>query len=321
MAKADPIASDPPPDGPAQNKPAQNQPAQNKPAAGKTAVYLAGSLITVIVAALVTWAITDGGNSAGGVKVALICAIVAFAINWIAFVPSYLARTEHYYDLTGSATYITVTVLALVLSDDIDARSVLIAVLIGLWALRLGSFLFARVRADGKDGRFDTIKQDWALFFRTWSLQGLWVTVTLAAAVAAITSGHKADFGVLAIIGTLVWVVGFGFETVADQQKSAFRSDPANDGRFITSGVWAWSRHPNYFGEITLWLGIAIIAIPAFHGWQWVGLISPVFVTALLTKISGLPLLERRSDRRWGGEAAYEEYKAKTPVLVPRPPR
>ncbi|MDH3193837.1 MAG: DUF1295 domain-containing protein, partial [Acidimicrobiia bacterium] len=110
-------------------------------------------------------------------------------------------------------------------------------------------------------------------------------------------------------------------ESVADRQKSAFKKSPENEGRFITSGLWAWSRHPNYFGEIVLWTGIAIMSVPVLSGWRWVALISPVFVVLLLTRVSGIPLLEARADKRWGGDRAYEDYKRRTPVLVPRPPR
>ena len=120
--------------------------------------------------------------------------------------------------------------------------------------------------------------------------------------------------------GHAVWLAGFAIEVVADRQKSAFKQDSANDGRFITTGLWAWSRHPNYFGEITLWTGIAIMAVPILSGWQWVVLISPVFVAVLLMRVSGIPMLEARSDKRWGDEEAYQRYRAATPVLVPRPP-
>jgi steroid 5-alpha reductase family enzyme len=123
------------------------------------------------------------------------------------------------------------------------------------------------------------------------------------------------------VLGVLVWIAGFGIEAVADRQKSRFRADPANKGRFIRSGLWAWSRHPNYFGEIVLWVGVAIIAVPVLQGWQWVTLISPVFVTLLLTRVSGVPLLEKKADATWGGQPDYEAYKASTPVLVPRPPQ
>lgn len=287
----------------------------------KTGTFLAGSVAAVVVAALVAVAISDGGDRAGGLSVAVICAIVAFAINWIVYIPSFLAKTEHYFDLTGALTYLTVIVLSLVLSDGVDARAVLIAILVAVWAVRLGSFLFMRVKADGGDSRFVKLKLDWAGFLRIWTIQGLWVVFTLAAGVAAITSGSKTGIGVFAVVGAIVWVVGFAFEVTADRQKSAFKADPKNDGRFISTGVWAWSRHPNYFGEITLWAGIAIIAIPTLSGWQWVGMVSPIFVTLLLTKISGVPMLEWKSDKRWGDEPAYQAYKSATPVLFPRPPR
>lgn len=292
----------------------------NKMGQNKTLEYLAASVVSVVIAGLVAWAISDGAASAGGFKVAVLCAIWAFVLNWIVFVPSWLAKTEHFFDLTGAITYLTVAFLALTLSDNVDARSILIVVLVTIWASRLGLFLFNRVKRDLKDRRFDKLKQNWGAFLRTWSLQGLWVVMTLAAGVAAITSGSKESIGVFAIVGTLVWLIGFGIEVAADTQKSAFKKDSANDGRFISTGVWAWSRHPNYFGEITLWLGIFIIAIPALQGWQWVAIVSPVFVYLLLTRISGVPLLERRADKTWGGQADYEAYKAATPELMMRPP-
>jgi len=124
---------------------------------------------------------------------------------------------------------------------------------------------------------------------------------------------------VFAAIGFLVWVFGFAFEVTADTQKSRFRADPNNKGKFIHTGLWAWTRHPNYFGEIVLWVGVAIIALPVLRGWQWVTLISPVFVALLITRISGVPLLEKQADERWGGQEDYEAYKERTPVLIPRP--
>jgi len=192
--------------------------------------------------------------------------------------------------------------------------------MVTIWALRLGTFLFRRVRRSGKDARFDEIKVDTLRVFSTWTLQGLWVLLTLASALAIITGLERQSIGFVGIVGIVVWVAGFGIEVVSDQQKSAFKQDPANDGRFITTGLWAWSRHPNYFGEIVLWTGIAIMALPVLSGWRWVTLISPVFVTLLLTKLSGIPMLEKRAEERWGDESAFQEYTENTPVLVPRPP-
>jgi len=282
---------------------------------------LAGIVGSLVIGSLVVLAGSDGSRTVGSISVFAIAGLLAFGINWVVFVPSNIAKTEHYFDLTGSITYLTVVVVALVLSSDLDARSLIVGALVTIWALRLGTFLFRRVRRSGKDARFDEIKVDTLRFFSTWTLQGLWVLLTLASALAIITGLERQSIGFVGIVGIVVWVAGFGIEVVSDQQKSAFKQDPANDGRFITTGLWAWSRHPNYFGEIVLWTGIAIMALPVLSGWRWVTLISPVFVTLLLTKLSGIPMLEKRAEERWGDESAFQEYTENTPVLVPRPPK
>jgi len=267
-----------------------------------------------------SWAGSQGGAMVGPVPLFAFCALLALLIQWIAFVPAYLAGTERYYDLTGSGTYLTVTALAIGLTPSTDTRSGLLAALVAIWAARLGTYLFRRIRADGKDRRFDEVKTSFSGFLLAWTLQGVWICFTLGAALAAITSLDSVPMAAPAWIGLVVWVVGFGIEVVADRQKRHFRSDPANEGRFISTGLWAWSRHPNYFGEIVLWIGIALIAAPALQGWQYATLVSPVFVILLLTMGSGIPPLERRADEKWGGQPDYERYKASTPVLVPRPP-
>ena len=292
-----------------------------RPAKNRTPQWIASTAITAVIGALLAVAGSDGTARAGGVAVFALCVGLAFAINWAVFVPSFLARTETYFDLTGALTYLTVTAVALVLSDGLDARAWIAAALVWIWALRLGSFLFRRVRRDGGDGRFDRMKHDVAEFLMTWTIQGLWVSLTLAAALVVITTTERADFGVLGVIGLVIWVVGFAIEVVADTQKSAFKADPANAGRFITTGLWSWSRHPNYFGEITLWTGMAVLALPVLSGWNWVALISPLFVFVLLTRISGIPMLERRAHKRWGDDPAFQAYTANTSVLVPLPPK
>ncbi len=277
-------------------------------------------IITIVIGALVAWAGSAGGDRYAGIPVFAICGALAFAINWLVFVPSSIAQTEHYYDLTGGITYISVTVVAVLLSSPLDLRAAIVAGMVMIWALRLSTFLFRRISKDGKDSRFDEIKTRPVRFLMAWTLQGLWVLLTAACALAIISGGNRVPLGIVGYVGIAVWLAGFLIEVVSDRQKSAFRSDPANKGRFINTGLWAWSRHPNYFGEIVIWIGMAIIALPVLAGWQWVTLISPVFVTFLLTKVSGVPMLEDKADERWGGQEDYEEYKQKTPVLVMKPP-
>jgi steroid 5-alpha reductase family enzyme len=277
--------------------------------------------IVVLIGAGVAVAGSQGGATAFGVPVFALCVAAAFVIQWAAFIPAFLLQNEGFFDLTGSLTYIIVIVAAVVLGPAPDTRSYVLLVLVAIWAARLGSYLFRRIRKAGSDARFDAIKPSFIRFLNTWTLQGLWVSLTLAAALAAITTTVREGFGVVAIVGLAIWAAGFLTEAVADSQKSRFRADPANRGAFIHAGLWAWSRHPNYFGEIVLWIGVALIAVPVLQGWQWVTLISPVFVFLLLTRVSGVPLLEKRADEKWGGQADYEAYKKRTSVLVPWPPR
>ena len=249
----------------------------------------------------------------------LIAALVAFGLQWLAFIPAFIYRSERFYDLTGAATYIVITVF--MAAQAPDSRALLLAALIILWAIRLGSFLFFRVCRAGSDSRFDQIKHSFPRFFLTWTLQGLWVIMTSAAALAAMASSKTVPLGGFAMIGLLLWLIGFTIEVIADEQKRRFRLNPDNKDRFIASGLWAWSRHPNYFGEIVLWFGVAVIASPVLQGWQYVTLLSPVFVYFLLTKVSGIPLLEASARKRWGGDGAYERYTASTSPLLLLPPK
>ena len=276
--------------------------------------------VTILIGALISWAGSDGGDRIGSFPVFALCGVLAFAVNWIAFIPAAIKETEHYYDLTGGITYITVTVVAVLYSSPLDLRSTIVAGMVMFWSIRLASVLFMRISRAGKDSRFDKMKRQPLRFFLAWTLQGLWVLLTAACALAIITGGNRVPLGVIGYVGIAVWTIGILIEIVADRQKSAFRADPANAGKFISTGLWAWSRHPNYFGEIVLWIGMAIIAIPVLQGWQWATLISPVFVYFLLTKVSGVPLLEQSADKRWGGQDDYEAYKRNTPVLVMKPP-
>lgn len=279
------------------------------------------NVIILTIAGLLVWATIPYSQKVGNWPLIEILAIVAFVIHWLAFIPAYFKQTEKFYDLTGSLTYLSVIGLGVYLSKTIDARAILVASLVAIWTIRLGSFLFLRIAQDGRDVRFDEIKPVFWRFFTAWTISGLWVFLTAFAALMVITSTNEKPLGIFAYLGLAVWVLGFAIEVTADRQKRIFRRDPANKGQFISTGLWAWSRHPNYFGEIMLWTGVFIIAIPVFQGWQWLAVLSPIFVYLLLTRVSGVPMLEKIADKRWGGQDDYEAYKARTPVLMMKPPK
>lgn len=275
-------------------------------------------VITLVIGALVAVAGSQGGATVGGIPLFALAVGVAFLIQVIVFIPSAIARTERFFDLTGGGTFLLVTLGILALSPAPDARSVVLAVMVAVWAVRLSGFLFARIHRAGTDDRFDDIKGEPLRFLRVWIVQGAWVSLTASAAWIAMSSLQRRDLDALAFAGIAVWVIGLVIEVVADVQKTAFKANPAHRGLFISSGLWSRSRHPNYFGEIVLWIGVFLVAAPVLSGWQWVGILSPLVVVLLLTRVSGIPLLEAKADRTWGGQDAYEAYKKRTPVLIPR---
>ena len=277
--------------------------------------------ISILMAGLIAIGINQGSVSISGISLIYFCCAFIFLAQWLIFIPSYIFETEHYFDLTGSLTYVSVMLLAILFTVDISLRDVLLALFVWIWAFRLGSFLFIRVKKAGSDGRFDLMKKDFWWFLMTWTIQGLWVFLTLAMALAAITSESKMAIDIFAVVGTLIWIFGFSIEVIADQQKTNFKDDPANKDKFITVGLWSWSRHPNYFGEMVLWIGIALIAFPVLIGWQLVALISPIFVIFLLTRISGVTMLESRGYKKWGDDEEYKNYIKNTSVLIPLPPK
>ena len=257
--------------------------------------------------------------AATGIENVLRVVILAFVIQWVAYIPAYVFQAEKFYDLTGSLTYLSVTWYALILASgdfaNANLANTVIVLLISLWALRLGSFLFMRIHKDGEDKRFRTIKPSATQFFMTWTLQGLWVSLCSMCALTAISSDSGVVVNALFYFGLGLFLLGFSTEIVADNQKSKFRSFPENRDKFITTGLWAKSRHPNYFGEIVLWAGIAVMSFSSLEGWQYLTLISPIFTYILLVYVSGVRMLEARADIKWGHDENYKKYKSSTPVL------
>ena len=279
------------------------------------------SIIVIFLSSLIALAGSQESISISNIPLFGLVVILIFIIQWFVFIPSFINRTEHFFDLTGSLTFISTVLFTLMVIPEIYLRDVVIALLVIIWAVRLGSFLFLRVRKDGGDGRFDIMKTKFWWFLMTWNIQGMWVFLSLAAGLAAMTSNQKLEADIFLLIGLVIWITGFAIEVIADTQKSKFRSYPENKDKFISTGIWSWSRHPNYFGEILLWIGITVIALPVLQGWQFITLISPIFIIFLLTQVSGVRLLELRGKKKWGDNEEYQRYVQSTSVLIPLPPK
>jgi steroid 5-alpha reductase family enzyme len=278
-------------------------------------------ILCILTAYFVANAATVDGAVLYGVPAILLCAAVSFIVHWIVAIPSLVTSSEKYFDFTGMiATLLLVATSIFALlgqGEQVSIRSTTVAIFVSIWTLRLGIFLYIRIVKSGEDKRFREIKKSLPKFLMTWTLSALWVFLTTVNAVSIIILNQHANLDLFFIAGFFLWVLGFAFETVADKQKKNFSEIPENKDKFITLGLWSISRHPNYFGEILLWTGIAIISLPLLSGWQFLTLVSPVFVYLLLTKISGLPFLEEKAEKKWGNDKKYLEYKNNTPILIP----
>ena len=278
------------------------------------------SIISTIIAAAFAWAGSCGGPSFTGLPALMLIMGIGFIIHWILFLPSFFSKTEKFYDITGTAAYFVMVGLAVYITSESSSVSLLsktIAVMVLAWALRLGLFLLIRVFHVGEDKRFLKAKISFFKFLMFFSISGLWAFLTIANALTLILNNPEIKADLFLGIGGFIWVIGFLFEVIADEQKRQFRKNVLLRGQFITTGLWSISQHPNYFGEILIWIGMAIISYPSLSGWQNATLISPLFVILMLTKISGINLLEEYADKKWGNLDEYQTYKNNTAVLIP----
>ena len=276
-----------------------------------------GTLISIIVGILITIGVSQNSVDFYGIPLIAACFLYSYIIHWIFFVHGYLFQTEHYFDAIGSFTFVSLSLFLIFVVRDFYAF--LICSLVATWSLRLGSFLFSRVKKSGRDTRFTEMKKNFFWFFLTWNLSALWVFLSYVAGMVAVTSKYSSELSfadyVFCSIGFLVWLFGFIIEVIADNQKKKFKEDPNNKDKFISHGLWAWSRHPNYFGEILLWSGIAVMSLSSLEGLQYITLISPLFVYLLLVYVSGVRILENQGLKKWGHLESYKKYINTTPRL------
>jgi len=241
--------------------------------------------------------------------------LLIFCIQWVSFIPAFIFQTEKFYDLTGSITYLTAVFYTLYVTGSNNLSDLIIVACVAVWAIRLGSFLFMRIHKAGEDRRFRTIKPNFTRFLMTWTLQGMWVSMCLLCVLTALSSYSGVIMNSIFFIGLIVFILGLSIEIIADYQKTVFRRNIENKDKFITTGLWSLSRHPNYFGEILLWTGVAVMSISSLQGLQFITLISPIFVYILLVYISGVRILEDQAKKKWGHLDSFKEYLKNTPRL------
>ena len=274
------------------------------------------NIFTNFLISFLTFSICIFIASLTGIQNITYAVLFIFLIHLLIFVPSYFFQTEKFFDLTGTISYVSSVLFIFFKSntlESINLGSLVLSSFIIIWSLRLGIFLFLRIKKAGKDRRFNEIKKSFSWFFMTFSVSGMWVTICSICALTGIANGII--FSTTTIIGIIIFIIGFTIEIIADSQKTKFRANDDNKDKFISSGLWKYSRHPNYLGEIILWLGISLISFSSLEGFQYITLISPIFTYLLLVNVSGINFLEKSGKKKWGHLDSYKKYLKETPRL------
>ena len=254
-------------------------------------------------------------NTSSIVSQLTVALVVSLGINLSMFLIAFWRKSDKLTDISYAATFATIAIWSFATSNQTWYHALLLLMVL-VWAVRLGGFLLYRVIKKGKDARFDGMRESFTKFGKFWLAQAITVWVMMIPSVFAFNAEPSYDW--LAITGVIIWAIGLVCETVADLQKLAFNNNPANKNKWIDTGIWHYSRHPNYFGEILVWVGVYLFTLaslpllPAI-----IGLVSPAFIIILLLFISGIPILEKSADERWGDDAKYQDYKKRTSILIP----
>ena len=242
-------------------------------------------------------------------------ALVLF-LNFVLFCIAYKRQSDRLTDFAYALSFIIVSFSALAFTAHHSSLLNLVIAMVFVWAMRLGSFLVIRIRRSGKDARFDAMRQHFFKFLQFWLGQGLvaWILL-LPLLFLAESDGFISK---LSLVGVALWLFGLVIETVADLQKYRFSQDPGNKVKWIDTGLWHYSLHPNYFGEMLVWLGVYITTYSSLGAMQRaIGLISPVTIFILLRFVTGVPPLEKSGMKRWGNNPDYRAHLRRTNLLVP----
>ena len=246
----------------------------------------------------------------------ILALVISVGINIIMFIPAFIFKTDKLTDISYAITFAVVAITSF-FSKQFQIPSLILLFMVLAWAFRLGTYLFVRIQKTGRDKRFDGMRENFFKFGRFWLLQGITVSIILIPSSLFFGLKHE-NFSLLSILGLVIWIFGLTVETIADYQKFKFTQDPRNKGKWIEIGIWKYSRHPNYLVEIMNWLGIYIFTLSGLTPIRSaIGFISPLYIAVLIIFVSGIPLLEKSADKKWGDIKKYQEYKKKVGVLIP----
>lgn len=247
--------------------------------------------------------------------------LLAIAFNLVMFLVAYSLRTDKLTDVSYALTFVAIALFGVITNNMATVKWLVVAVVV-LWAYRLGSFLLRRIKTTVKDSRFDDIRDNFWKFGQFWLLQALVAWTVMLPVTLLLQVTRQPRFSVIVAIGLAIALAGIILETIADRQKFKFTSNPANKGKWIESGLWKYSRHPNYFGEILMWYGVFVMSYSFLNQRDsWIAALGPLTITIVLITISGIPILERNADKRWGSDKKYQDYKRRTSLLVPMLPK
>ena len=279
--------------------------------------YLLSTIIILSVILFVSFLISLESIRVNDIPIVFIFAITILSLNSVFFIHSYFFKSDIFFDLVGSFSFLSIGIASLLLLPDIDANQILIFFLLVFWSLRLGPFLFLRRIGAGNDERLsEYFKSPISLYF-LWCMNSLWVFFTSLSMIIIFSSKTPYDFGLLQWLGLIIWVFGYIIEVISDSQKNKFNK--TNKGKFINIGLWKYIRHPNYLGEIIIWFGIFVISLNYIESFSsMLSILSPIFVYILLRYLSGVPQLEKRGDQKWGDLKEYVKYKEKTGIIFPK---
>ena len=244
-------------------------------------------------------------------------AIISIGINLLMFIPAYKYRTDKLTDISYALTFVAVAVYSL-LQKEISASKIVLFIMILIWAGRLGIYLLVRIRKIRRDDRFNEMREKFWNFLGFWILQGSSVFIIFIPSALFLQS-EETSLSLASILGIAIWSLGFLMESVADYQKFRFKLKASNKNKWVNVGLWKYSRHPNYLGEILVWVGIFVFVFSSLNTSQlFVSFLSPLFITVLLLFVSGVPLLEKSYFLKWGNNKEYSNYKASTGKLLPK---